>query len=112
MEIHKTAIVHPNAILGKDVEIGPYKMQCACEGLMSINGGKDMNLCEGEFVGVKTKSLGISPVYEVWERYCCKSCGRFHYKIRLTETSEDTTLPLEFICPEQRLTRLENSSIR
>lgn len=26
MEIHKTAIVHPDAILGKDVEIGPYSV--------------------------------------------------------------------------------------
>ncbi len=86
-------------------------MQCICENLMIVNDGKYANFGEGELVSGKTKSLGISPVYEIWESYCCQSCGGFHYKIRLTEGSEDTLLPREFICPERRLIRMENSSV-
>ena len=82
-------------------------MQCSlCAEPLVVDGDESAPYCEGEFVSVKTKSLEILPVYEVWERYCCQSCGKFHYKIRLAETSEDIPLPLEFICPEQRLTRL------
>ncbi|MCR4321449.1 MAG: hypothetical protein NUV74_14070 [Candidatus Brocadiaceae bacterium] len=86
-------------------------MQRVCENLMSVNGCKDANFGEGEFVSIETKSLGILPVYEILEMFRCRSCDIFHYKIKLTEAIEDTPLPLEFICPEQRLTRLESSRV-
>ncbi len=75
-----------------------------------LSGGKDTDLGEGELVDVKTKSLKILPVYEIWEIYCCQSCGSFHYKIRLIEANGNMPLPLEFVCPEERPARLEQSS--
>lgn len=45
-------------------------MQCVCENPMIVNAGKDANFNERELVSVKTKSLGILPVYEVWEVNC------------------------------------------
>lgn len=86
-------------------------MQCDCENLTPINGGEDANFGEGEFVSVETKSLGILPVYEILEMFRCRSCGIFHYKIKLTEAIGDIPLPSAFISPELRLTRLENSSV-
>jgi UDP-N-acetylglucosamine acyltransferase len=74
MKIHKTAIVHPGAQLGADVEIGPYSIvdenvrigsgtsigpYVYLEGWTTI--GKDCRISTGATIGNKSKDLKHSP---------------------------------------------------
>lgn len=87
-------------------------MHCSiCMGQMLVNFGKDALFAEGDVVTVESKLLEIVPAFEVWERYICLSCKNVHYKIKLLETASGVSMPQEIICPERRLTRLENSSV-
>lgn len=58
---------------------------------------------EGDSVKVLSKILQFQPIYEVWGTYKCTECCKFCYRLKLIETEKDLPLPLEFICPEDRL---------
>ena len=87
-------------------------MQCSlCAESLIVNADESAPFDEGDFVTIPLRSSVIHPIFEIWERYVCKSCDSVHYKIRLVSSAENIPLPAELICPEQRLT-LENSSVR
>lgn len=87
-------------------------MQCSlCTKPLVVNADENALFSEGDFVTIPIKFPGIHPIFEIWERYVCKSCDSVHYKIRQVESEENIPLPRELICPEQRLT-LENSNVR
>lgn len=87
-------------------------MQCSlCTEPLVVSADESAAFAEGDFVTIPLRFPGIRPIFEIWERYVCKSCNSTHYKIRLVESEENIPLPGELICPEQRLT-LENSNVR
>lgn len=87
-------------------------MQCAlCNKPLIVNAEESAPFSEGDFVTIPLSIPGIHPIFEIWERYICKSCDSVHYKIKLVSSKEKIPLPGELICPEQRLT-LENCSVR
>ncbi len=86
-------------------------MQCAlCNKPLIVNAEESAPFSEGDFVTIPLSIPGIHPIFEIWERYICKSCDSVHYKIKLVSSEEKIPLPGELICPEQRLT-LENSIV-
>lgn len=87
-------------------------MQCAlCNKPLIVNAEESSPFSEGDFVTIPLSIPGIHPIFEIWERYICKSCTSVHYRIKLVSSEEKIPLPRELICPEQRLT-LENCSVQ
>lgn len=67
-----------------------------------------------EELTIESKNLNFSPIYKVFARYACLSCGTL-YKLKLDKTFEFTNLPDMLMFPEGRLRvvskNLESSSL-
>lgn len=88
------------------------KMQCSlCNKPLIVNAEESAPFSGGDFVTIPLSIPGIHQIFEIWERFVCKSCNTVHYKIKLVSSEENISLPGELICPEHRLT-LENCSVR
>lgn len=55
-----------------------------------------------EELTIESKNLDFSPIYKVFARYACLSCGTL-YKLNLDKTFKFTNLPETLTIPEGRL---------